>query len=247
MANFFGFEIRRAQDPQEVQDKQPSFAPEVQDDGAVVVAAGGTYGTVIDLQGAARTEAELVTKYREMSMHPEVERAIDDILNESIVVEDKEKIVQINLDEVNLSANIKKKITAEFETIESLFDFNRRAFDIFRRWYVDGRIYYHIIIDVTKPNEGIKELRYIDPRKLRKIREVKRKRDKTSQVSQVQTYQEYFIYNERGFQNKAGEIGTNSAVQGLKIAPDSMLHVTSGLLDPNNTVILSHLHKAIKP
>lgn len=246
MANFFGFEIRR-KDPEEVQDKQPSFAPETTDDGAVVVAAGGAYGTVVDLQGAARTEAELVTKYREISMHPEVERAINDILNDSIVYADKERIVQINLDDVKLSSNIKKLITQEYNNVLKLLDFDRSAWDVFRRWYVDGRIYYHIIIDITKPGDGIKELRYIDPRKLRKIREIQRKRDKQSQASTVKTYQEYFVYNDRGFQNKAGEIGTSSAVQGLKIAPDSILHVTSGVLDPNNTVVLSHLHQAIKP
>lgn len=247
MANLFGFEIRRAVDPKEEQDKQPAFAPEITDDGAVVVAAGGAYGTYIDLQGAARTEAELVTKYREMSMHPEVERAVDDIINESIVVEDKQKIVQINLDDTELSTSIKKMITKEFGGILTLLDFNKTAFDIFRRWYVDGRMYYHIMIDVTKPGDGIKELRYIDPRKLRKIREVKRKRDSKAQVTQTQTVQDYFIYNEKGFQNKAGEVGTATAVQGLKIAPDSIIHITSGVLDPMNTVVLGHLHKAIKP
>jgi hypothetical protein len=190
MANLFGFEIRRAVDPQEEQDKQPAFAPEIQDDGAVMVAAGGAYGTYIDLQGAARTEAELVTKYREMSMHPEVERATDDIVNEAIIVVPKEKIVEINLDNTKLSDNIKKKVTAEFENVLSLLDFNKHGFDLFRRWYIDGRMYYHIIIDVTKPTDGIKELRYIDPRKLRKIREIKRKRDKATQTTQIQTFQE---------------------------------------------------------
>ena len=247
MANLFGFEIRRVTDPVEVQEKQPAFAPEIKDDGAVVVAAGGAYGTYIDLQGAARTEAELVTKYREMAMHPEVEKAVDDVINEAIIVEDKEKIVQINLDDTKLSTNIKKKVTEEFENILDLLDFNKSAFDIVRRWYIDGRMYYHVIIDITKPGDGIKEMRYIDPRKLRKIREVKRKRDSKSQVTQTQTVQEYFIYNEKGFQNKAGEIGTATAVQGLKITPDSIVHVTSGVLDPMNSVVLSHLHKAIKP
>jgi len=245
--NLFGFELRRVADPVEEQNKQPAFAPEVKDDGAVVVAAGGAYGTYIDLQGAARTEAELITKYREMSMHPEVETAVDDIINEAIIVQEKEKIVQINLDDTKLSTNIRKKITEEFENILSLLDFNKSAFDVFRRWYVDGRMYYHVIIDVTKPGDGIKELRYIDPRKLRKIREVKRKRDSKSQVTQTQTVQEYFIYNEKGFQNKAGEVGTATAVQGLKITPDSIVHITSGVLDPMNSVVLSHLHKAIKP
>ena len=247
MANLFGFEIRRATDPVEVQEKQPAFAPEIKDDGAVVVAAGGAYGTYIDLQGAARTEAELVTKYREMALHPEVEKAVDDVINEAIIVEDKEKIVEINLDDVQLSSNLKKLVTKEFNNVLSLLDFNKSAFDIFRRWYIDGRMYYHVIIDVTKPNDGIKEMRYIDPRKLRKIREVKRKRDSKSQVTQTQTVQEYFIFNEKGFQNKAGEVGTATAVQGLKIAPDSIIHTTSGVLDPMNSVVLGHLHKAIKP
>lgn len=247
MANLFGFEIRRVANTEQEQNKQPTFAPEITDDGAVVVAAGGAYGTYIDLQGAARTEAELVTKYREMSMHPEVERAVDDVVNEAIVKEENKKIVQINLDDVGLSQNIKKLITTEFENVLDLIDFNKSAFDVFRRWYIDGRMYYHIIIDVTNPGDGIKELRYIDPRKLRKIREIKRKRQPGAQASEVRTVQEYFIYNEKGFQNKAGEVGTNSAVQGLKIAPDSIIHVTSGVLDPNNTVVLSHLHKAIKP
>jgi oligoribonuclease (3'-5' exoribonuclease) len=180
-------------------------------------------------------------------MHPEVERAIDDILNEAIVVEDKQDIIQIDLEQTGLSPNLKKIITNEFKNILKLLDFNKNAFEIFRRWYIDGRLYYHIIIDVTSPNDGIKELRYVDPRKLRKIKEVRTRRDKKSQNTSVEKYQEYFVYNDRGFQNKAGEIGTNSAVQGLRIAPDSIVHITSGIVDPNNTVVLSHLHKAIKP
>lgn len=245
--NLFGFEIRRPVDPQEEQTKQPSFSAEETDDGAVVVAAGGAYGTYVDLQGAARTEAELVSKYREMSMHPEVQKAVDDVVNEAIIVEEKQKIVQINLDKINLSSSVKKKITAEFENIVSLLDFNRSAFDVFRRWYIDGRMYYHIIIDIEAPENGIQELRYIDPRKLRKIREVSHKRDPQSQLVQTQTVQEYFLYNEKGFQNKAGGVGTATATQGLKIAKDSIIHVTSGLTDPNSTVVLSHLHQAIKP
>ncbi len=247
MANLFGFEIRRKVDPEEEQKKQPTFAPEVTDDGAVVVAAGGAYGTYIDLQGAARTEAELVTKYREMSMHPEVERALDDVVNEAIVSDPNQDIVSINLDDVNLSPSIKKLITNEFDSVLKLLNFEKSAFDLFRRWYIDGRMYYHTVIDVTKPSDGIKELRYIDPRKLRKVREVTKKRNKNSATSQTETVQEYFIYNEKGFQNKAGEVGTASSVQGLKIALDSIVHVTSGLTDPNSTLVLSHLHKAIKP
>lgn len=247
MANLFGFEIRRARDQEEEQKTQPSFAPEIKDDGAVVVAAGGSYGTYIDLQGAARTEAELVTKYREMSMHPEVERAVDDVVNEAIVVEKNKSTVSINLDDTNLSPAIKKLVKKEFEAILSLLNFNKTAFDIFKRWYIDGRMYYHIIIDVNDPSSGIKELRYIDPRKLRKVREIKRKTDTKSRIPQTSTVQEYFVYNEKGFQNKAGEVGTATSVTGLKIAQDSIIHITSGILDPQNTVVLSHLHGAIKP
>ncbi len=247
MANLFGFEIRRKIDSEEEQKKQPTFAPEVTDDGAVVVAAGGAYGTYIDLQGAARTEAELVTKYREMSMHPEVERALDNVINEAIVSDPNQDIVSIDLEKVELSSSIKKLITNEFNNILKLLNFERSAFDLFRRWFVDGRVYYHTIIDVTKPSDGIKELRYIDPRKLRKIREVTKRRNKNSATSQTEVVQEYFIYNEKGFQNKAGEVGTASSVQGLKIALDSIVHVTSGLTDPNSTLVLSYLHKAIKP
>ena len=142
---------------------------------------------------------------------------------------------------------LKKAIKEEFNTVLRMLSYQNMAQDIFRRYYVDGRMYYHVIIDITQPGDGIKEMRYIDPRKLRKIREVKRKRDSKSQVTQTQTVQEYFIYNEKGFQNKAGEIGTATAVQGLKISPDSIVHITSGVLDPMNSVVLSHLHKAIKP
>jgi hypothetical protein len=247
MANLFGFEIRRKVDPEVEQKQQPTFAPEVTDDGAVVVAAGGAYGTYIDLQGAARTEAELVTKYREMSQHPEVERAVDDVVNEAIINDPDQDMVSIDLEETKLSPNIKKLITQEFESILDLLNFEKSGFDLFRRWYIDGRMYYHVVIDVTKPGDGIKELRYIDPRKLRKIREVTRRRNKNSATSQTEVVQEYFIYNEKGFQNKAGEVGTASNVQGLKIALDSIVHVTSGLTDTNSTLVLSHLHKAIKP
>ena len=180
-------------------------------------------------------------------MHPEVEKAIDDVVNEAIVVEPNKKIVQLNLDDTKLSANIKKLITQEFDNVLNLLSFEKSGFDIFRRWYVDGRMYYHIVIDVTKPDDGIKELRYIDPRKLRKIREVKRKRNKGNETVTTEKVQEYFIYNEKGFQNKAGEVGTATTVQGLKISLDSIVHVTSGVLDPNNTLVLSNLHKAIKP
>jgi Bacteriophage T4-like portal protein (Gp20) len=248
MANFFGFEIRRkGQDQEQLQDKQPSFIPAPNDDGAVVVAAGGAYGTYVDLQGSARTEAELVTKYREMALHPEVENAIDDIVNEAIVQDANRPIVQLNLDDVELSPTIKKMVVAEFSNIIKMLQFNQMGYDLFRRWYIDGRLYYHVIIDVTSPRDGIKELRYVDPRKIRKIRETKRKRDKNTQTTQVSVGQEYYLFNERGFQSKVTDPNSQTATAGVKIATDSIVYVTSGLINPDSTAILSYLHKAIKP
>lgn len=246
MANIFGFEIRRRGEEQE-QVNQPTFAPEANDDGSIVVAAGGSYGTYIDLQGSARTEAELVTKYREISQHPEVETAIDDIVNEAIVQDSDRPIIQIDLERTKLSSAIKKMISDEFQTILELLEFNQNAYELFRRWYIDGRMYYHLVIDVTNPREGIKELRYIDPRKIRKVRETSRKRDKNTDTTQVKTAQEYYIYNERGFQNKVTDPNSQTATSGLKIAADSIVHVTSGMINPDSTAVLSYLHKAIKP
>ena len=246
--NLFGFEIKRKSDEQEQQNNTPSFVARQEDDGAVVVAAGGSYGTVVDLDGTARTEAEVVTKYREMMQHPEVENAVDDIVNEAIVSEPETKIISINLDQINLSPKAKKIISAEFDKVLELLEFNTRGFDVFKRWYVDGRLYYHVILDMKMPAEGIQELRYIDPRKIRKIREVKRKRDARTDVTLVQNTNEYYIYNEKGFNAKLMQSASGSVgAQGVKIAKDSIVQCTSGLMDTNNQMVLSYLHKAIKP
>lgn len=246
----FGFEIKRRQ--QLEQQNSPTiqtFAPEQKDDGAVVVAAGGAYGTYVDLEGSARSEADLINKYRDVAQHPEVEMAIDDIVNEAIVSEPEEKIVQLNLDDVNLSSSVKKTITTEFEEILKLLSFNAQAYDLFKRWYVDGRLYYHLVIDTKSPQEGIKEIRYLDPRKIRKVREVKRKKDLSTSATLTKVNAEYYVYNDKGFNNqKASAVSVDAqSAQGLKIAKDSIVHVTSGLMDVNNTLVLSYLHKAIKP
>ena len=240
----FGFEIKRKEEaPVE------SFAPPVQDDGAVVVAAGGSYGTYVDLDGTARTEAELVSKYREISLQPEIEMAIDDIVNESIDT-DADTIVDINTDKLEYSDAIKQKIRDEFNTVKDLLNFEIESYELFKRWYVDGRMYYHIIIDENNPRNGIKELRYLDPRKIRKVREVKRK--PKGQVTVTAKVNEYFIYNERNFMPAGGNAGlpldaSASTVSGVRISPDSILHVTSGLMDKNNAMVYSFLQKAIKP
>lgn len=246
MAEFFGFEIRKKQGEPENLD---AFTSPVNDDGAVVVAAGGSYGTYVDMEGTAKTEAELVTRYREMSQHPEVDAAIDDIVNEAITTEEELDVVRINLDRVKYSSQIKKAIEQEFQEIKKLLDFERQSYDVFKRWYVDGRMYYQAVIDRDNPKAGIQELRYIDPRKIRKIKEVRRKKlPGTATSLHAATVQkveaEYFVYSEKGFKPAAGEV---SATQGLKIAKDSIIHCTSGIMDKGNTLVLSYLHKAIKP
>ena len=238
----FGFEFKR-----KVQvDPQPSFAPRETEDGAVVVAAGGSFGTYVDLDGTVRTEAELVTKYREMSLQPECDAAIDEIVNETMAIDEK-YIVKINLDQLENKENIKKAIRDEFENILNILDFNRHAYEIYRRWYVDGRLYYHVIIDPKDIKAGIKEVRYIDPRKIRKVREVAKKRvrgGETNEATMIKTQNEYYIYNDKGFNYGNKTVGPTTT--GLRIAKDSILHITSGLTDTNGTMVLSYLHKAIK-
>jgi len=262
MAQLFGFEIVRKKEAEEKAqpDRLVTFAPEIKDDGAVVVAEGGVFGTYLDLEGSARTESDLVAKYREMSLQPEVESAIDDIVNEFVSYDSDYKLVDINLDDLEFGNKVKDKIREEFKNIVQLLDFNNMGYDIVRRWYIDGRLYYHAIIDVQNPREGIQEIRYIDPRKIRKIREVKRVRRNSQastagqQVHTTETKQEYYMYSERGFSGgtRAGVSTTSyqpaaAGSTGIRIATDSIIHVTSGLMDASNQMVLSYLHKAIKP
>lgn len=246
----FGFEIRRPKDEVNTPSLD-SFSAPVTDDGALVVAAGGVYGTVVDLDGSLKTEFDLVTRYREMSIQSEVELAIDDIVNEAITTEMDEQNVKLNLSEVKLPERIKSAIQTEFDTILGMLDFNNQGYELFKRWYVDGRLYYHAIIDKNDPRAGIQELRYIDPRKIRKVREVKKKKQQGAiagqEVPGVQTALEYYVYSERGFATQVTANSTTNNAQGVKIAKDSIVHVTSGLLDKTNSLVLSYLHKAIKP
>jgi len=238
----FGFEFVRTTP----NDIAPSFAPKEVDDGAVIVAAGGAYGTYIDLDGTVRTEAELVTKYREMALQPEIDAAVDEIVNESISI-DEDDIVNIILDNLEVTDKIKKVIRDEFKNILNILNFQKRAYEIYRRWYIDGRLYYHILIDEKDVKAGIKELRYVDPRKIRKVREVGKRKvpggiSSDAVIPRVQN--EYFIFNDKGFNYGNKVVGPTTA--GLKIAKDSIVHVTSGLTDTQGTMVLSYLHKAIK-
>lgn len=235
----FGFEIKRDVDENE---DIPSFAPRETDDGALVISAGGTYGTYLDLEGTARSEAQIVSKYREMAIQPEIDLAISDIISEAIVKEDNKNIVEIDVDDLNYPENIKDRIREEFSNIIKLLDFNNYGYEIFQRWYIDGRIYYHAMIDVNDPSAGIKELRYIDPRTIRKVRAVKRIRK--GQVFTNVVDSEFYMYNEKGFKGSSASGMDN---QGLKISLDSVLMVTSGLVDADHKQVLGYLHKAIKP
>ena len=247
MAELFGFEFRKKRPVEQL----PSFTPKETDDGAVVVAAGGAFGTYVDLDGTVRTEAELVTKYREMALQPECDSAIDEIVNESFSI-DEETIVDINLDdptiESMLSPQIRKAIQGEFKNCLKLLDFNKYAYDIYRRWYIDGRLYYHTIVDEKNPTAGVKELRYVDPRKIRKVREISKQRinapNNLGDALVSKTTNEYFIFNDKGFNYGNKTVGPSTS--GLKIAKDSILHVVSGLTDNQGTMVLSYLHKGIK-
>jgi hypothetical protein len=242
MAELFGFEFKRKVAP----DPAPSFAPKESDDGAMVVAAGGSYGTYVDLDGTVRTEAELVTKYREMALQPECDAAVDEIINESMSI-DEEEIVKIQLDNLKITDTMKKAIRDEFLNVLNILDFQRHAYEIYRRWYIDGRLYYHVLIDETDTKAGIKEVRYVDPRKIRKVREVVKKKIRGGESGEAvlsKTQNEYYIYNDKGFNYGNKTVGPSTT--GLRIAKDSIVHVTSGLTDTQGTMVLSYMHKAIK-
>jgi hypothetical protein len=237
----FGFEIKRPR-PDPV-----SFAPKQTDDGAAIVAEGGAYGTYVDLDGSIRTEAELVNKYREMGLYPEVDQAIDDIVNEVITQEPEQEVVELILDDVEITDRIKKLFIEEFKQVLNLLEFNQISYEVFRRWYVDGRLYYHVITDEKNPKNGIVELRYIDPRKIRKIKEQKRRKT-ANNVSMIQDGLEYYIYNDKGFAKTSGNASIPSnTIGGLRIAKDSIVHCTSGITSLNGDLVQSYLHKAIKP
>lgn len=239
MVQLFGFEISRKKQ-QEQDEKNKTFALPQNDDGAVTIQSGAYYGTYVDLDGVVRNEIELITRYREMAMQPELETAIDEIVNEAIVNDDAESGVEIDTDELKQPENIKKKIRDEFEYVLKLLDFGNMGHEIFRRWYIDGRVFYHVIIDDKSPQKGIQELRYIDPRRIRKIREIQKTKDTESGMEIIKRMNEYYLYNERGM------IGAHSNL-GTKIAIDSVVNVNSGLMDSKRAMVLSYLHKAIKP
>jgi hypothetical protein len=240
--SLFGFEISRRKNEEE-QASQPSFTPPNNEDGALTISSAAYYGTYVDLDGTAKNEVELISRYREMAMQPEIESAIDDIMNEAIVQDDDGKIIEIVLDDLDQPEKIKKAIKDEFHTILRLLNYKHMAQDIFRRYYIDGRLYYNVLIDKENPIAGIKELRYIDPRKLRKVREIKKKKDERTGAEIIDVYNEYYIYNDKVVSGSSSNYGP----VGVRITLDSIVSVVSGLMDSRRAVVLSYLHKAIKP
>jgi len=248
MANWklFGFQITNEktkkqegqQDAKNITEK--SFALPQNDDGAVTLQTGAYFGTYVDLEGVVRNEIELITRYREMAMQPELETAIDDIVNEAIVMQGHTQPLTINMDDLKQPDSIKKKIREEFSTVLKMLNFGNMGSELFRRWYIDGRMFYHVIIDESRPRDGIKELRYIDPRRIRKVREIQKTKDQATAADIIRTVREYYLYNERGI------IGAHSNL-GMRIAPDSVININSGLMDSRRAMVLSYLHKAIKP
>ena len=236
MAELFGFSFKK----KKVAERAPSPIQPSSEDGATSYIAGGYYGQYLDLDGNFKTEYDMVKKYREMAMHPEVDSAIEDILLEAIVADQNDSPVEINLDNLDVSESVKAMIRDEFNYLKNLYGFDTKAHEMFRRWYIDGRLYYHKVINLDSPAEGIKEVRYIDPSKIKKVRQI----TKPKTADEFMKYdfgssEEYFIYNPKGLNN-------TSANSGIKIAKDAITYVTSGIMDTNRNIVLSYLHKGIK-
>ena len=238
MAELFGFRITRAN-----QGKgSDAFTAPSTDDGTLdVVSGGGHYASILDMDGRDKNELDLIRRYRDIAQQPECDSAIEDIVNEAIVSDERDKSVSVSLDRLDISQNIKSKIREEFDEVLRLMDFNAKGHDIFRRWYVDGRIYYHKVIDTKNPRKGIKELRYIDPRKIKKVRENKKQIDAKTGIDMVKQVDDFYLYNDKGFDMASGPSS------GIRITFDSISYCPSGLVDMHKGTVLSHLNKAIKP
>lgn len=252
MSQLFGFQINR-KEGQKGQSPVPPSADE-----PVSIAAGGYFGTYVDTDATARNEFELIRRYRDMSLHPEVDSAVDEIVNEFVVSDANDSCVEVDLNNLEVGAGVKKKIRDEFDKIKQMLNFDNRAHEIIRSWYIDGKLYYHKVIDLDNPKKGILELRYIDPLKIRKVRQ---KLGKDSQDPRINraikgtaleyewgNYIDYFLYNPKGYLRGGalGPIGDMSNSQGIKIAADSIAFCSSGLQDLNKRMHLSFLHKGIK-
>ena len=239
----FGFEINRKKDTATTK----SFVPKDEQGAIDSIRGGGYYGTYFDVEGVANTEEALIKRYRDISMMADVDAAIEDIVNDSISNLEDERPLEIDTDKVNVSASVKKAIAEEFDNVLKMFDFNNRAQDYFRRWYIDGRIYFHKVIDTASPKQGIKDIRYIDPRKIRLIREVNKEKDAKTGVQFIKDTKEYFVYDNKGIASKPGQYSASVNDKALKISKDAIAYCPSGLVDQDKNIPLSFLHKAIRP
>jgi len=252
MSQLFGFSINGAVS----KPKGQSPIPPSQDDGVATV-AGGYFGHYVDIEGVARNEFDLIRRYRDMALHPEVDSAVDEIVNEAIVSNEDQSAVSIELSNLEVGEGIKNKIRKEFEYIKKLLNFDKKAHEIFRNWYIDGRVYYHKVIDHANPKGGITELRYIDPLKIKKVKQRLQDREKSSQQLMSKgdgaltadaydfgEFIEYYLYNPKGFISFAG--GPDPMQGGLRFAADSITFAPCGLMDLNKKMNLSYLHKSIK-
>jgi len=236
----FGFEIKRSKDEQVL--PIPSVVPPSNQDGSTIVNtgvnAGGYYGMVVDLDASLKNENDLIRRYREIAQYCDCDAAIEDIVNEALISDETKRPIEIILDDLKVSESIKNKISDEFVEVLRLLKFNDRGHEIFRQWYIDGRLYYQVLLDDANVKAGIQELRFIDPRKIRKIKNIKK--EKTPQgVEIVKTIDEFYLYNDKGM--------SEQSTQGVKLPVDSVVHCPSGVIDMNSNMTLSHLHKAIKP
>ena len=239
MAELFGFSITR----KGAQDSGDTFTVPTPDDGSIEVAGGGFFSSVLDTDGRERTELDLIRRYRDIAQQPECDSAVEDIVNESITSDEFSQSVMVTLDRLPYPEKIKRLIRKEFDSVLSLLEFEQKGHDIFRRWYVDGRIFFHKVIDPKNPKRGITSLRYIDATKIRKVREVKKEKDQATGVDKIKKIEEYYIYNEKGLHSA----GYGGAQQGIRISDDAITYCPSGVIDQNSGKILSYLHKAIKP
>ena len=246
---FLGFEISRKKDELRAKElpKAPSFVPPVDDDGTPVIqqqsgfVGGGAYGAYIDMEGGIKNEAELIRRYREVSLVPECDSAIEDIVNECITSDSSDRIVTLDLRDVKLSDSIKTKIQNEFYNVLSMMKFNQNSHEIFRKWYVDGRVYFHKVVNAKNPKGGIVDLRNIDPIKIKKVRNIEKERDPKSKIERISKIEEFYVFNDKGFDKSSAAEGNT-----VRIAPEAVTYTTSGLLDYTKNVVIGYLHKALK-
>jgi len=250
----FGYEIKRRFNKGEENDSPSienntvkSFVPPVDDTGVATVAAGGYYGQYYDIDGtdSGGSDRDMIMKYRGAAEQPEADNAIDDIVNEAIPAGDIGSLVSLNVDDLEYETDVRRKILNEFDKVYNLFQFTEYGSDYFRKWYIDGKIYFHIVIDSANPKAGIQDLRYIDPIHMKKVREIKKNVDKLTGVTLDEVVEEYYVYNEEHVGISAANTSSDN-ISGIKVADEAIIYVTSGIMDSSRKKVLSHLHKSVK-